>query len=382
MQSDYFKTWVEIDPKALVHNYSAYKKAVGKDVTVVAVVKSNAYGHGIAEVAESLLNDKTFQKNGWFAVDSITEAMTLRRQGVKLPILILGYVPKPLLAEIVKNDFRVSLYDLDVLHELAMSAQKYKKKAFVHIKIETGTYRQGIVFDDIPKFVESLKKHKGYIEVEGIYSHFADSENTASLYYKTQLSRLEQAIGAFRGSGIVPKFTHISSSAGGFLYPEARKSMARLGVSLFGLYPSLDVEKHVKVSLKPVLTWKTRVVQLKDISDGETIGYVRSYTASRPMKIAVLPIGYWDGYDRHLSNKGFVLIKGKRAPIVGKICMNICMVDVTDVPEVKVGDEVVLLGKQSKEQVTADEIAGIIGTIHYEVVTRINPLIPRILNSN
>jgi len=352
-------------------------------------MKSNAYGHGLKEVV------RLFQTSGrlpsvytegnlpevWFGVDSVDEALTLKKTGVKNSVLILGYIPIPRLAEAIKNGFRFALYDTDVLKESVRIAKKLRKKAHVHIKVETGTYRQGIVCAHIPVFASFLRKHARYIISEGIYTHFADTENEASLFYKEQLQAFQECVSLFAELGIVPPYRHEAASAAILTYADTHATMVRLGISLYGMYPSEDVKHLVsdKLRLQPALTWKTRVAQVKDVPKGATIGYDRAFTALKPMKLAVLPVGYWDGYDRKQSNKGSVLIGGKKCSVVGNICMNIIMADVTGVPRVAAGDEAVLLGRQGSAEITAEEFAAKIGTINYEVTTRINPLLPRIV---
>lgn len=375
------KTWVEVNSRAILHNLHVVRRRVGKDVAVLAVVKSNAYGHGLLEVAKGLCAHQSFSKGGWFGVDNIDEALTLKKAGIKNPIIILGYIPRPRLAEGITNGFRFVLYDTDVLTECAHIAKRLKKKALVHLKVETGTYRQGIVQADIPRFAELLRGLQHVVIPEGVYTHFADTENTSSMYYKEQLRRFKESITFFEELGIMPKYRHVAASAAALLYPKTHYNMVRWGIGLYGLYPSKDVQSSAlrKMKLAPALTWKTRIAQIKAIPKNSTIGYDRAFTASQPMKIAVLPVGYWDGYDRHLSNKGIVLVRGKKCPVAGNICMNMCMVDVTTVPGARAGDEVVLLGKQGSREITAEDVAEKIGTINYEVITRINPLVSRIV---
>ncbi len=376
------KTWVEIDTAALRHNLHAAQKLVGPTVTVMAVVKSNAYGHGLAEVARVCASRFTLHAPRiWFGVDSIDEALILKEKAIKQPIFILGYIPKPRLEEAILYGFRFVLYDADVLTECARIAKKLNKKAFVHVKVETGTYRQGVLNGDARVLARLLKRHAARIVSEGIYTHFADSENTKSTYYKYQLAEFGRALRIFTEEGISFQYKHASSSAGLLIYPEAHFNMVRLGIALYGMYPSENVQSRIlnKVRLRPVFTWKTRVAQVKEVPKGATVGYDRTYKAKRARTIAILPVGYWDGCDRRLSNEGITLIRGKRAPVVGNICMNMMMVDVTRIRGARAGDEVVLLGREGEEAIPAEEMARAMGTINYEITTRINPCIPRIL---
>lgn len=385
-----YKTWIEVDAMSLRHNFSVLTKHLGKGMTPICIVKSNAYGHGLVDVV-GVLRKSHFRISGsptseslstmFFGVDSIEEAMQLKKAGIKNPILILGYVSSLMLADVVKNGFRVCLYDVSTLKELTRLAKKLHKKAFVHVKIETGTHRQGVMPEDVRAFARSLKKSQPYIVVEGAYTHFADTENPQSRYYQEQLSTFRNAVKIFEDEDVCPVYLHTAASAATLLYPESYFNMARLGIALYGMYPSAEVADNIKkrVALKPALTWKTRVAQVKTIPAGKTIGYDRTYKAHREMNIAIIPVGYWDGFDRGFSNNARVLIKSTYAPIVGNICMNISMVDITNIPDVCAGDEVVLLGKQGKAELSAEDMAARIGTINYEITTRINPLIPRVV---
>ncbi len=384
--SKYLKTWVEINSRALRHNLRVVQKHVGKDVFVICIVKSNAYGHGLLEVAK-IFGSRAFEFSEarlpkiYFGVDSIEEALLLKKTGVKNSILILGYIPYPHLADAIQNGFRFALYDADVLKECARIAKKLKKKALVHVKVETGTYRQGIMQKDIAAIAELFRKHKNVIVAEGIYTHFADTENVTSLYYKEQLHAFEESIALFEELDVAPRYRHVAASAAAILYPETYFNMVRWGIALYGLYPSKDIQRQSlnKMRLKPALTWKTRIAQIKTAPKGSSIGYDRAFTVIQPMKIAVLPVGYWDGYDRRLSSKGSVLVHGKKCPVVGNICMNMCMADISRAGRAAAGDEVVLLGRQGFQEITAEEIAFKAGTINYEITTRINSLIPRVV---
>ena len=378
-QVSQYKTWLEVDGNALRYNLRSVQKQVGKNVMVMAIVKSNAYGHGITEVAKELLALRSFREGGWFGVDSIDEALTLKKAGIKNPILILGYIPKPRLIDAVKNGFRFALYDADVLKESARVARKFRKKALVHIKLETGTYRQGILRTDLHSFFQLLKKYKDRIRVEGLYTHFADTENLSSSYYKEQLTHFEHAKNYFQEMGIYPTFFHTAASAALFSRTQTRFNMVRLGIALYGLYPSPEVEEVFSRTyhLQPVMSWKAKIAQVKEVPNGATIGYGRTFTALRPMKIALVPIGYADGFDRRFSNKGTVLMGGKHASVVGRVCMNIIMIDVSGISNVSAGEEVVIIGKQGKECLSAEDLAAKAGTINYEIISRINPLLPR-----
>lgn len=374
-----FKTWIEIDKKALANNAKEVRKIIGLDKKILAVVKSNAYGHGLVECS------KIFLKNGanFLGVDSVEEAKQLRKKGVKAPILILGYTLQANLSEVVQNDFRQTVYDFEIIDKLGRLAQNFKKIARIHLKVETGTNRQGIMIEEIPDFINAINEFP-FLKLDGVCTHFANIEDTDDhSYAKSQLEKFDQALKIFEELKIRPAFKHTASSAAVLFYPETHFNMVRPGIILYGLWPSLRnrlfaQNRGVKINLKPALTWKTKIAQIKNAKKGSYVGYGLTEKVDRDSKIAVLPVGYWDGYDRKLSGIGDVLIKGKRVKILGRVCMNMIMADITDIPEAKVEDEVVLLGRQGKEEITAEELAQKIGTINYEVVARINPLTPRL----
>jgi len=374
------RSWVEINKKVLQHNIEQFQKLIGDKIKLVAIVKANAYGHGLVEVAKIAVSSKV----NWLGVDSIDEALKLRKAGIDAPILILGYTLLSKLKEVIKYDLRQVVYNKETIVELAKQATKQKKKVKIHLKVETGTLRQGLRKDELLELARFIKKHS-QIQIEGIYTHYANIEDTTDYgYAQLQLKRFKQAVDLLEKNGIKVPIKHTACSAAIILFPETYFNMVRLGISMYGLWPSKETfvstqEKNRQINLEPVLTWKTRIAQIKNIKAGDPVGYGLTERVSRDSKIAVLPVGYWDGYDRKLSGIGNVLIKGKRCKLLGRVCMNMIVVDVTDIVDAKLEDEVIILGKQGKEEITVEEIAQKIGTINYEVVTRINPLIPRII---
>ncbi len=367
----------------------------------MSVVKSNAYGHGLVEVAK-ILNKKLVGVD-WFGVDSIDEALLLKQVGIKKPILILGYIPLNQLKEAVKNNFRFVVYNYETVKALTKIssstrlARSGNKKILpepvegninIHIKVETGTSRQGIGEDKILNFAKFIQKHKN-IKIEGIYTHFANIEDTTDhSYAEKQLGKFKKIIKLLKKNGVEIPIKHSACSAATILFPETHFNMVRVGIAQYGLWPSKETFVSagalggrtpfgVRPLLKPVLTWKTIIAQIKNVKKGTAISYGLTEKVNRDSKIAVLPIGYWDGFDRGMSSIGNVLIKGKRCKVLGRVCMNMCVVDVTDVPNVKLEDEAVIVGKQGREQISAEEFAAKLGTINYEVATRINPLIKR-----
>jgi alanine racemase len=380
------KTWVEISKSSLTKNVRAFRSHVGKKTSIMAVVKSNAYGHGLVETAR--IADSAGAS--WFGVDNVDEGIVLRKNGIEKSILILGYTLNSRLRDCVDNRLSFVVYNLETakaLRELKLGDSKQhvtRNKALVHIKIETGTTRQGVSGTDLSRLVRELKKMPGVV-IEGASTHFANIEDTSDhSYAEEQLQRFREGLSILKKEGIDPPWKHAACSAATVLFPDTYFNLVRLGISMYGLWSSRETlavakKEHRLMDLSPVMTWKTVVAQIKRVPKGASIGYGLTGRVTRASRIAVIPVGYWDGYDRGLSNIGAALVRGRRCRVIGRICMNMCMIDVTDVPSVRVEDEVVLLGSQGREKISAEEVARDTGTINYEIVTRINPQIPRIV---
>jgi alanine racemase len=375
-----FTQWVEIDAASFRQNVEAFRSRLGK-TELMPVIKSNAYGHGllpIARLAESLgIN--------WFGVNSVEEGISLRQAGFQQKILVLGYVPLAQAELAVEYDLRVVVYNPENIRALAEAARRQKKKVYLHLKVETGTNRQGIPIKKIGNIWREIKKHPQLV-LEGLSSHFANIEDTTDDYYpKFQLENFRQAVDWFKQRDINVPLRHMSCSAASILFPETHFELARVGIGLYGLWPSKETMVSCRLRgqealrLKPVLSWRARVAQVKNVARGAYVGYGCTYRTTRPTRLAVIPVGYYDGYDRSLSNASYVLIRGKRAPVRGRVCMNFFMVDVTDIPGVKLEDQVTLIGKDGRDKITADQLATLAGTINYEIVSRINPSIPRVV---
>ncbi|MBU0998086.1 alanine racemase [Patescibacteria group bacterium] len=381
MQKNKFKTksWVEISKKAIFSNISSFRKILSKETKIAAVIKANAYGHDI-EIVSKLISPKV----DLFAVDSIYEALKIRENGIKKPIIILGYTPIKDLELVIKNDISFACYNRETVRKII--SLKLNKIAKVHLKIETGTNRQGLSIGKTIKLAKEISKYKDKIYIEGIYTHFANIEDTLDpSFAMLQLKRFNKVKEIFEDKIGKVDCCHCAASASTILYPSTHFNLIRLGISLYGIWPSKEVkiaelQKGTKsLKLKPVLSWKTIVAQVKNINKGESVSYGRTWTATKETKIAIIPIGYFDGFDRKLSNSGKVLIKGKYAQVIGRVAMNMFVVDVSHIKNVKVEDEVVIIGEQEGNIISADEIADKLGTINYEVICRINPLIPRIV---
>ena len=373
-----YKTWVEVSKSAMLSNIEVFRKTVGKKVKIAAVVKANAYGHGLKETV-TLIQKKV----DLFAVDGLDEALIVREINKEIPVLVMGYIPQTRLNDVIENDISFVAYNMETLRKIVSLKKNIPAK--IHIKAETGLNRQGVQLKNIKKLLDYIKSHKKEITIEGIYTHFANIEDTIdSSYAMKQLDEFKKFIATINKFGFEVRFVHASASAGALLYPETHFGMVRIGFGIYGWWMSTETRvmlmaKKRDIVLEPVMTWKSIVAQIKDINKGESVGYGQTWFASRKTKIAIIPVGYSDGFDRKLSNVGRVIIRGKYAPVIGRIAMNMFVVDITDIGNVKLEDEVCLLGNMSGLKISADEIAKKIGTINYEVVARINPLIPRII---
>ncbi|EKE14504.1 MAG: hypothetical protein ACD_12C00464G0002 [uncultured bacterium] len=371
-------TSVEIKKENIIHNIKQFRNIVGPNVKLMAVVKSDAYGHGIVPVAELA------QKNGidYLGVVNLHEALLLKNTQIKLPILILSYFNKEDVAEGIIEGVEFPVYNLEDAKFLSEKASEINKPVNVHVKIDTGTSRLGVFPAQVLDFIHEVSSLSN-LGIKGVYTHLADSENFNQTYTKKQVKLFKELLFKIQKRGLKINLKHCACSASTLVDRDYHFDLVRIGISLYGLWASSDNKKLVNkklpdFTLKPALTWKTKVIQVKVLSKGTSVGYGLTFKTKKKTTLAILPVGYNEGYDRLLSNKGQVLIRGKRAKILGRVCMNMTMVDATHIPNIKVGEEVVLLGRQEKEEITAEEVAQKIGTINYEVVTRINPLLPRI----
>lgn len=378
-------TWCEISTSALESNARSLKARLGDKTKLGVVVKSDGYGHGITIAA------KAFLRGGadWLVVNSIGEAAQLRHASIGAPIYVCGYVPPPDFDKVAETHSRVVLFDLDAARALSSVAHARGAKIGVHVKLETGTNRQGLALEaalELGKLVASLPG----LELEGLTTHFADIEDSTNhAFAKKQIEQFEKALTAFRAAGLAIHVPHLANSAATLLYPQTHAALVRAGIAAYGLWPSketyatalqrqADGVETTPATLKPALTWRAKIAQVKDVAAGSYIGYGRTYRTTHKTRIAILPLGYYEGYDRRLSNTAHVLVNGQRAPIRGRVCMNMCMIDVTHIPEAAVGSVATLLGKDGDEEIAAEQLAAWMGTINYEVVSRIHPCVPRI----
>lgn len=358
------RVWLEVDLDAVTHNLKTIRRTMGKNSEIMAVVKANAYGHDAIEISRVAL------ENGatWLGVGALEEGIILRKAGIKAPILLLGLTPKDQVDCLLFYDLVPTVCDLQTVKALSQAAVKYKKIARVHIKIDTGMRRLGIEAGEVLDFIKKIKKMNN-IEIEGLYTHFAAAEEDKN-YTELQFARYKKVVDELEKEGIPAPLKHIANSAAILDLPYTYLDLVRPGITIYGLLPLPRARRTIK--LKPVTKFKTKIIFIKKVSAGESIGYGRAYTTTKETVVATLPVGYADGYPRLLSGKGEVLVRGRRAAIMGRICMDLCMIDVTNIPGAQVGDEVVLWGKQEGEKISVEEIAEKTGTINYEIICMVD----------
>ncbi len=367
-------TWVEVDLNAIANNTRRIKSLVGSQVQVLISLKADAYGHGALKVARTTL------RNGasMLGVATLSEATPLRTGGITAPILVFGYLPQWQMREAVRQDITATLYSSESAQALSHAARALGKTVKVHIKVDTGMGRLGIreeQLDDIVALMREVKALPGLV-LEGLYTHFAMADTQDKTYTRQQLERFHHVLHVITEQGLRPPLVHAANSAATLSMPEARFDMVRPGIAIYGLDPSSEVQ--IPEGFRPALAFKSQVAQVKMVPAGECISYGCAFTTERPTLVAVLPVGYADGFRRSPYNWGYVLIHGQEAPILGRVCMDQCMVDVTDIPQTRMGDEVVLIGRQGDALLTAEQVAERLGTINYEVVAEILARVPRV----
>lgn len=365
------RTWVEIDPEAVAHNYRVITARLQPGTKFMAVVKSNAYGHdliGFAKLLEQLGAD-------WLGVDSILEAVALREEDIKTPILVLGYTLPEKFSDATKHQISLTISSFEHLENLDDHNFKF------HLKIDTGMHRQGFSPDDTPRLLEWLKSKKISTErVEGVYTHFAAAKNPAfPADTLAQLEKFKQTLAEFHEANFTP-LAHAAATGGALLFPQTQLDLVRIGIGLYGLWPSKETRAALdsQLTLKPALAWKTIIGETKFIKAGEKIGYDLTESLPHDGRIGICPIGYWHGYPRLLSAVAPVIVAGQRTKVLGRISMDMIVIDLTTSHQTKIGDQVTLLGGAGAETVTADDLAELSQTTNYEIVTRLNPLMKRV----
>lgn len=368
--------YAEIDLDAIAYNMKNIKSLV-KDKDVIAVVKADCYGHGSLDVVPTLLENGASR----LAVAVLTEGIELRNNSIEAPLMILGYTPLYLGEELIKYDLEQTVYDLEYAKELSHIALSINRKAKIHIAIDTGMGRIGFLPNEKSiQDVSEICSLEG-LDVLGIFTHFSTSDEEDKKYTTEQLKKFTDFTAKLSSLGIEIPLKHVSNSGAIMDMPETYLDAVRAGIILYGYYPSDEVNKN-NLSLKPALTLKASITRVQEMDEDMYISYGRTFKTERKSLIATLPIGYADGYSRLLAKDAKVIINGKFAPVVGRICMDQCMIDVTDIGDVKVGDEVILLGEQGNLKFNADDIAQIVGTINYEILCMLKYRIPRVYIKN
>ena len=367
----YSRIRADIDLDAVLYNFENMKANIRPGCKITAVIKADGYGHGSVQIAELM---EPFDYMWGFAVAAADEAFRLRRAGIRKPIMLLGYTFDEFYEDLIRENVRICVFDYDTAAKVSDAAFTAKKKAIIHIALDTGMSRIGFRDNDasVAEIVKIAKLPN--IEIEGLFTHFARADEVSIDPAVRQLERYNAFAEKVEKAGVDIPIHHVSNSAGIIRLREANKDMVRAGITVYGLMPSADVETDI-VPLKPSLV--SHISYVKDIEAGDEVSYGGTFKAEKTMRVATIPVGYADGYPRMLSGKGYVLIKGRKAPILGRVCMDQFMVDVTDIEGAKRGDEVVLLGKQGDERITAEELGDISGRFNYELVCDISKRVPR-----
>lgn len=375
-------SWINIDLKCIDHNIRQIKRLQRPDTKIITIVKSNAYGHGIFPVALQAI------KSGadMLGVVSAPEALELRKKGIIRPIIVMGAVAKEEMVDLARQKVSFMVHNRRSLLDAIAIANIARQRVNLHLKLESGINRLGFSVDEAIKAIRSIEQHR-YLTLEGIWTHLASVEELNKSYTKSQLFQFEKLLMKLRKAGIkVDRIPYISTaaSAAAMLVPESRFNAVRIGIAMYGLWPSRGVqawakkELRSKVRLRPALKYRTRLISVRRVPAGVYVGYGCSFQAPRPMTLGVVPVGYAEGIPRSLSNMGFMLLKGAVVPIVGRVCMNMTILDVSKRPQSKPNDEVVIIGRSRSREITATDIADWAGTINYEIVTRLPEAIPRI----
>lgn len=367
----YYRVYADINLDAIVENVKALKNLTKEGTKALAVVKADGYGHGDIAVSKAVYD----LVNG-YAVATLDEAVNLRENGIDKQILILGYVNPDEYEELVKHEIDATVFDIETAKELDEVAQRLGKKALCNIKVDTGMRRIGLEPDESGKeIVRQIKKLKN-INARGIFTHFAASDEKDKTSAEAQFNKFKKFLDELEAEGITFETRHCSNSAAIIDMPQVNLDMVRLGIAMYGMYPSEEVDKS-KVKLSPAIELKSHITMVKELEVGQKISYGGTYTTTKKTKIATVSVGYGDGYPRALSSKGYVLVAGKKANIVGRVCMDQMMVDVTDIDNVKRGDIVTLIGHDKDNYISIEEIADLAGTFNYEFVCDLGKRIPR-----
>jgi alanine racemase len=365
-------TWAEIDLDHLGGNFRGIKGKIGPGVKTLVAVKANAYGHGAIVVSRRLLAEGA----DMLGVAAVSEVAELREAGITAPVLLLGCTLPEAVGPALDQDARLTVCDAECAAHVAAAAGARNREAVVHVKVDTGMGRIGVRWDRAPDLIRRLTRMER-LRIEGVFTHFASADEADKGFTYRQIERFREVIEALEKDGLHIPLRHAANSSALLDVPESYLNMVRPGLILYGLHPGAEVSQSIPI--KPVLSLKTRITFVKEIEPGETVSYNRRFTARRRSRVATVPIGYGDGLDRHLSNRGQALVGGRRAPIIGTICMDQTVIDVTDVPPPSVGDEVVVYGAQGGERISVEEVARLLDTIPYEITCAIGRRVPRVV---
>ncbi|KXS40108.1 MULTISPECIES: alanine racemase [unclassified Candidatus Frackibacter] len=364
--------WLEIDLDAIAQNAREIKNYIGSEVELMAVVKANAYGHGAVEVAKTALNNGADR----LAVALLKEGKELRLAGIKVPILILSPIYSSQIQELVEYNLTPTIFTLEMAKAISKYGSQIEEEIDIHIKVDTGMGRIGVLTNDAFKLIKEVNKLP-YINIEGVFSHLAIADELEGQEYThQQINRFSDLIKEIKKEGIEVPIRHLANSAATFEYPKSRFDMVRTGISLYGLPPSPEIT--TELNLQSALEWKAKLAYVKELPPEYSISYGCTYTTTDFTKVGTIPLGYSDGYPRLLSNQGDVLIKGRRRKILGRVCMDQLMIEVTGISDLDLESEVVLIGKSGSDEITVTELASKIGTINYEVVSQISSRVTRI----
>jgi alanine racemase len=378
-------TWAEVDLSAYAHNIKELRRVTHPDAMLMAVVKANGYGHGAVEVAREALQHGA----QWLGVARINEAVELRKTGLQAPLLILGYTPTDFARELIEYDLTQTVYGFSNAKILSSKAAKLGKKINVHIKVDSGMGRLGLVTDSLvpektireanPNPVDTIGKitKLAGLDVQGIFTHFATADSADKSYANRQLEIFLELLHQLQRNGLQPPIRHAANSAALVDMPESHLDMVRPGIATYGLFPSDEVGKE-NLTLKPVMTLKSRIIHLKKVSAGFYVSYGITYQTDKSTTIATVPVGYADGFNRLFSSRGQMLVHGQKVPVIGRVCMDLTMLDVGIIADIEIEDEVVIFGRQGNASITADEMATQLKTINYEIVATIMPRVSRI----
>lgn len=367
--------WAEIDLDAIRHNVRQIRLLIGDRVELLAVVKANAYGHGAQPVAEAVVAAGANR----LGVAIVDEGIQLRWGGIKVPILVFGYVPAWQVEEVVSEELIITVNNWQTAQAVSARAEALGREATVHVKVDTGLGRYGLLPDEVLSFVRQLLTLPK-LRLEGLWTHFATADENDMEYTRRQLAVYQDTLKSLNEAGIAIPCGHVANSAATLEMPETHLDMVRCGIAIYG--PSTSLKGGSGVTLRPAMSLKARVARATELPTGSSVSYGRKFVADRPTRVALVPFGYADGFDRGLSSIGWVLVRGHRAPVIGRVCMDQFVINVQDAPGVSQDDEVVLIGRQGAEEITADEVASAAGTIMEEILCRVSSRVPRIYTSH